>query len=119
MEVFLNKDELATCCKDLNKLCTQGRQIKAISPELKESFDSLDLNIEDDLRLKYLLLHAHEKLTSNHKVYKNWLMELKKNGVTSELLDLVTSQKCLSEDPSCSSQREQCHNKQSFRNSCA
>lgn len=88
MEILCHEDELAACCKNLDKLTKLGRRIGAITQRFKESFDSLDTTVEDHLKLRYLLIYAHEQLASKPKKFMiMWHKELEKRGLTSDLLD--------------------------------
>ena len=85
-EVVESLDKLA----DIGNFTRDITQYKFISQDVKKSFDSLDPSVPRPLQIRYLLLHAYQRLEKgNSKLRERWLRLLAKYGVPSQLVQSI------------------------------
>lgn len=72
---------------DLREFSRDIAQYKIVSQDVKKSFDSLDPSVPRPLQIRYLLLHAYQRLEEgNSRLRERWFTLLAMHGVPSQLV---------------------------------
>ncbi len=84
------ENKLTGPLRELENLANEGNEIGVIPQNIKKSLDSADHRVTGILKLKYLLVHALSK-KENESQYSLWLKVLLEYGISSEIVEQLTT----------------------------